>query len=86
VPDGSTVETVWIQLAEEFPELAPHRAALAVAVDEEFARFTSPLRDGHVVALLPPVSGDRDWGLGTGIRDWGLGLGKARGQLQACSL
>ena len=57
VAEGSTVETLWQQLAGEFPALAPHRAALAVAVDEEFARFSSPLRDGQVVALLPPVSG-----------------------------
>jgi molybdopterin converting factor subunit 1 len=57
VPDGSSVDAVWKHLIESTPALAPHRAALAVAVDEEFARFTTPLRDGQVVALLPPVSG-----------------------------
>lgn len=57
VPDGSSVEAVWRHLVDTIPALAPHRAALAVAVDEEFARFTTSLRDGQVVALLPPVSG-----------------------------
>jgi molybdopterin converting factor subunit 1 len=57
VPDGSTVDTVWAVLAEEWPALAPHRRSVSAAVNEEFARFTSPLHDGDDVALLPPVSG-----------------------------
>ena len=36
------------------PELM---ASLAVAVNQEYARAETPLREGDEVALLPPVSG-----------------------------
>ncbi len=57
VPAGATVEDAWRALAAECPALADHRAALAVAVNEEFGRFTATLNDGDEVAFLPPVSG-----------------------------
>jgi len=57
VPDGATVETLWQALADRFPGLQPLRPSVAAAVDDEFARFATPLRDGQTVALLPPVSG-----------------------------
>lgn len=37
--------------------LAPHRAALRLAVNEEFVAGDHALKDGDVVAILPPVSG-----------------------------
>ncbi|TBR24001.1 MoaD/ThiS family protein [bacterium] len=37
--------------------LVPHRAALRLAVNEEFVADGHPLKDGDVVAVLPPVSG-----------------------------
>ena len=37
--------------------LAAHRAALRLAVNEEFVAEGHPLKDGDVVAVLPPVSG-----------------------------
>lgn len=57
VPEGATVEAVWQQIADQYPAAAAMRAALAVAVNAEFARFTTPVRDGDEVAFLPPVSG-----------------------------
>jgi molybdopterin synthase catalytic subunit len=57
VPAGATVEDAWRALAAEFPALADQRAALAVAVNEEFGRFAATLNDGDEVAFLPPVSG-----------------------------
>lgn len=57
VPDGATVEAVWAALAGEFPDLAPLRRAVSVAVNEEFSRFAARVYDGDEVALLPPVSG-----------------------------
>jgi molybdopterin converting factor small subunit len=30
---------------------------LAAAINADYARFTSPLKDGDEVAFLPPVSG-----------------------------
>ncbi len=57
VADGACVGDVWSQLAVEWPALAPHRSSVAVAVNEEFSRFTAPLKAGDIVAFLPPVSG-----------------------------
>lgn len=37
--------------------LTPHRAALRLAVNEEFVAGDHALKDGDVVAVLPPVSG-----------------------------
>jgi molybdopterin converting factor small subunit len=41
----------------EYPEAAAVRTALAVAVNAEFARFSTPVCEGDEVAFLPPVSG-----------------------------
>jgi molybdopterin converting factor subunit 1 len=57
VADGATVGDVWNQLATEWPALVPHRGSVAVAVNEEFSRFSAPVKAGDVVAFLPPVSG-----------------------------
>jgi molybdopterin converting factor subunit 1 len=57
VPDGSTARDVWNGLAGEFPGLADYTTAISVAVNEEYARLTSSLRDGDDIAFLPPVSG-----------------------------
>ena len=57
MPAGATVATLWKRLADETPALAPVLATSRAAVDEEFAPTTTPLRDGAVVAVLPPVSG-----------------------------
>jgi len=57
VPDGATVETVWAALAAEFPAVAPHRPAVAAAVNARFARFASPVAEDDEVAFLPPVAG-----------------------------
>ncbi len=37
--------------------LAPHRASMRLAVNEEFAPERSALKDGDIVAVIPPVSG-----------------------------
>jgi molybdopterin converting factor small subunit len=39
------------------PALAPHRASLRLAVNEEFAAEDRVLAEGDAVAVLPPVSG-----------------------------
>lgn len=57
VADGACVGDVWSQLAADWPALAPHRSSVAVAVNEEFARFSTVVKAGDVVAFLPPVSG-----------------------------
>ena len=57
LPGGATARALWEGLAGEFPELAPYRAAVSVAVNEEYARMDAPLADGDDIAFLPPVSG-----------------------------
>ena len=57
VPSGATAQTVWRALANEYAELAKYEAVSSCAVNEEYAKFTTPLEDGDEVAFLPPVSG-----------------------------
>ena len=45
------------RLAGEHPELARYAGAISCAVNEEYAKFTTPLEQGDEVAFLPPVSG-----------------------------
>lgn len=57
LPEGSTARTAWDALASEFPALAEYARAISCAVNEEYARLTTPLNDGDEIAFLPPVSG-----------------------------
>lgn len=55
--DGSTVATLLTALCERHPGLAAPAASMRIALDEDFAEPDAPLRDGAVVALIPPVGG-----------------------------
>jgi molybdopterin converting factor subunit 1 len=57
VPSGATIATVWEAMATDRPDLAPYRSAVSCALNEDFARMTTPVKDGDAVAFLPPVSG-----------------------------
>ncbi len=57
VPDDATVTAVWELLTREYPAVAPYAASMSCAVNAEYARMTTTLRDGDEVAFLPPVSG-----------------------------
>ena len=57
LPDGSTARDAWETLAREFPALSGFESAISCAVNEEYARLTTPLGPGDEVAFLPPVSG-----------------------------
>ncbi len=56
-PDGCDVSALWTDVVGTYPGLAPYRASISCAVNEEYAKFTTPLKDGDDVAFLPPVSG-----------------------------
>jgi len=45
------------RLAFTFPALAARRGSTILAVNSEYARPDTPVRDGDEVALFPPVSG-----------------------------
>jgi molybdopterin converting factor subunit 1 len=57
VPDGADAHAVWKGLAEQYPALTPYGASVSCAVNEEYARLTTRLKDGDELAFLPPVSG-----------------------------
>jgi len=57
LPDDATVGQAWDAIVAECPSLAAYGSSLSAAVNADYARFTSPLKDGDEVAFLPPVSG-----------------------------
>jgi molybdopterin converting factor subunit 1 len=56
-PDGATAATAWTAVTREFPGLEAYGSSTSCAVNEEYARLSTPLTDGGEVAFLPPVSG-----------------------------
>jgi molybdopterin converting factor subunit 1 len=57
VPANSTALDVFDRVAERFLEMRPMRASTLMAVDNDFVRPETELRDGEELALMPPVSG-----------------------------
>ena len=57
LPDDATASTAWASLTTQFPELSPYERLISCAVNEEYAKLSTPLREGDEVAFLPPVSG-----------------------------
>jgi molybdopterin synthase catalytic subunit len=54
---GATLATLLKHLLTTYPQLAPLKDHLRIAVNQEFAPLDCVLRDGDEVALIPPVSG-----------------------------
>ena len=57
VAGGATARDAWEAAVDEIPRLAGTEPSLRVAVNEGYASWDAPLRDGDVVAFLPPVAG-----------------------------
>jgi molybdopterin converting factor subunit 1 len=57
LPEGATARNAWDTLVAEFPGFDDYSKAVSCAVNQEYARMTTPLSDGDEVAFLPPVSG-----------------------------
>ncbi|MEM7699839.1 MAG: molybdopterin converting factor subunit 1 [Verrucomicrobiota bacterium] len=57
LPPGSSVEGLWEVLSGEYPALESWRGRCLVAVNCEYADFSTALGDGDEVALMPPVQG-----------------------------
>lgn len=55
--EPATVGDLLLHLGEAEPLIARSRRSLQVAVNEEFAPQSTPLKDGDEVALIPPVAG-----------------------------
>ena len=56
-PANASVAALLELCAARHPGLRPYLAAVAVAINEEYATRSEKLREGDVVALIPPVSG-----------------------------
>ncbi|HYD47648.1 MAG TPA: molybdopterin converting factor subunit 1 [Terriglobales bacterium] len=54
---GASLDELWAQLIERMPQLAPLRASLRFALNQEYVRGDAALAEGDEVALIPPVSG-----------------------------
>ena len=57
IAQGATIESVWRQLAGEYPELGRYERSISSAVNADYARMDQVLSEGDEVAFLPPVSG-----------------------------
>lgn len=58
VPGGApTVADLVVTLEEAYPELRGRMGSVRIAKNERFAKPDEALRDGDVIALVPPVSG-----------------------------
>ena len=57
VDSDATIGSVWRQLASEYPAMGPYERSISSAVNADYARMDTPLRDGDEIAFLPPVSG-----------------------------
>jgi molybdopterin converting factor subunit 1 len=57
IAPGSTIGSVWQQLAGEFPALIPYERSISSAVNADYAHMDTRLQEGDEVAFLPPVSG-----------------------------
>jgi molybdopterin converting factor subunit 1 len=57
IAPGSTIGSVWRQLASEYPDLTPYGQSISSAVNTDYARMDTKLSDGDEIAFLPPVSG-----------------------------
>ena len=54
---GATLGDLLDDLLRRHPSLGSHRETMLLAVNQEFAKPSARLKDGDVVAVMPPVSG-----------------------------
>ena len=57
LPDHSAVSDLATEVLRLHPSLISDATKLVVAVNEEYQQHSHELREGDVVALIPPVSG-----------------------------
>src|SRR5208283_5779490 len=57
LPEGENLEGLRRRYESRFPRLLSVGGSLLLAVNQEIAKGSTPLRDGDEVAFMPPVSG-----------------------------
>ena len=59
LPEGATIDALRACVGERYPAVKPLLPNVVCAVGEEYVPDTHALREGDLVALIPPVSGGR---------------------------
>ena len=57
LPEGATVASATSSLIHRLPAIASFAPRVAYAVNQEYVRAETRLKDGDELALIPPVSG-----------------------------
>jgi molybdopterin converting factor subunit 1 len=57
LPDAASVGDAWTALTRMVAGMDAYGPTVSCAVNEDYARMSSPLHEGDEVAFLPPVSG-----------------------------
>jgi MoaE-MoaD fusion protein len=57
LPEDSAAQSVLTKLMEKYPRIRESLPSIAIAVNQQYCKSDTKLRDGDEVALLPPVSG-----------------------------
>ena len=57
IAEFADVISIFNKFTRDFPALESYRSTILLALNSEFARPDSPVRDGDEVAFFPPVSG-----------------------------
>jgi molybdopterin synthase catalytic subunit len=57
LPEGASARDLWALLVDDYPAISAYSERMAVSVNLEIRPLDTALRDGDVVAFLPPVSG-----------------------------
>jgi molybdopterin converting factor subunit 1 len=58
--DDATIASVWRELVDEHPALAPYSSSISAARNLEYVPMATAVADGDEIAFLPPVSGGAD--------------------------
>ena len=57
IDEPETARAFFERVVARFPDLAPYRASLRLAVNGSYARWEETVSPGDEVALIPPVAG-----------------------------
>lgn len=57
VAEGTRAGEVWSSMRRDYAELAGYDQLPLIAVNEEYARAETVLREGDELAFIPPVAG-----------------------------
>jgi molybdopterin synthase catalytic subunit len=60
LPDGSSIDDVWLWLLSEIPGVEGTRESVRFALNRKYAAADETLSDGDELALIPPVAGGDD--------------------------